>query len=379
MMVADKRKSAVVPAAAYCLGGLLIVLACVAWFVGRTDARPEQRVVAEVDGEPVTEVEFRRALSRERSGVIEQFKRTYGAVVDEAFWQRDYDGVTPLETVKRRALDTVARMKVQLRLAERHGLIADASYEGLLREMERENAARAKALAAGLPVYGPSRFEQADFVDFYLGRLTLELKDKLAESELDMTEERLKQHYQEVKDELFRQEGETRFYEISASYRIEGLQNEEGLREAASALNEIRARLAAGEAANTLVGELGNGGASEEGDGSVLQAAEKRFDAASARYYYRALPQLYELLADAPEPGFIAPIIDDAENGRYMLAVVIESEAGGYASFEEIKDRVRQLALESAYIEYVDKLAKEARIVTKGEVYEGMTLEQRRG
>lgn len=374
MMVADKRKSAVVQAVAYFLGGLLIMLACVAWFVGRTDAKPEQPVVAEVDGEPVTEEEFRQALARERSVVIEQFKRTYGAEVDETFWQREYDGVTPLETVKRRALDAVARMKVQLRLAERHGIIADASYEGLLLAMERENAARAKALAAGLPVYGPSRLEQADFVDFYLGRLTIELKDKLAESQLVMTEERLKRHYEEVKDELFRLEGETRFHEISASYRIEGLQDEERMRKAASALDEIRARLAAGETANAIVDGLGNG-ASEAGEGFVLQAAEKRLDAASARYYYRALPQLYELLEGAPEPGFIAPILDDAENGRFILAVVIDSEAGGYAGFEESKDKVRQLALESAYAGYVDKLTEEAKIVMIGELYEEMTME----
>src|SRR5690606_14693747 len=150
--------------------------------------------------------------------------------------------------------------------------------------------------------------------------------------------------------------------EISASYRIEGLQDEERMREAASALGEIRARLAVGETAKAIVDGLGNG-ASEAGEGSVLQAAEKRFDAASARYYYRALPSLYELLAGAPEPGFIAPIIDDVENGRFMLPVVIESEAGGYVSFEDSKDRVRQLALESAYVEYVDKLAKDAQIV----------------
>lgn len=373
-MVAYKRKSAVVLAATYVLGGLLILLACAAWFVGRTDARPEQSVVAEIDGEPVTEEEFRWALARERSGVIEHFKRTYGAVVDKAFWQREYEGVTPLETVKRRALDAVARMKVQLRLAERHGFIADASYEGLLLEMERENRARAKSLAAGLPVYGPSKFDQADFFDFYLGRLTVELKDKLAEAELAMTEEKLKRHYEEAKDELFRLEGETRFHAISASYRIDGMEDEARKREAASALDEIRARLAAGEAASDLVDELGNG-ASKHDDASLLQAAEESFDAASARYYYRALPQLYELLADAPEPGFVAPILDDMENGRYMLAVVIGSEAGGYASFEESKDKVRQLAMESAYVEYVDKLAKEAQIVMIGEMYEEMTLE----
>jgi hypothetical protein len=374
MMVADKRKSAVVLAAAYLLGGLLILLACAAWFVGRTEARPEQQIVAEVDGEPVTEEEFRWALARERSGVIEHFKRTYGAVVDQAFWHRDYDGATPLETVKQRTLDSIVRMKVQLRLAERHGIIADTSYEGLLLAMERENDSRAKSLAAGLPVYGPSRFDQADFVDFYLGRLTIELKDKLAGSQLDMTEERLKRHYEAVKDELFRLESETRFYALSVSYRIDGLENEERKRAAVTALAEIRARLGAGEAASALVDELGNG-ASVAGEGILPQAAEELFDAASARYYYRALPPLYELLADAPEPGFVSPILDDEANGRYLLAVVIGSEAGGYASFEESKERVRQLSLESAYVEYVDKLAKEARIVTNGEVYEGMTLE----
>ncbi|MGO4548914.1 hypothetical protein AB4Z29_29400 [Paenibacillus sp. 2TAB23] len=374
MMVGEKRKSAVVLATAYILGGLLILLACVAWFVGRTDARPEQAVVAEIEGEPVTEEEFRWVLGRERSGVIEQFKRDHKVVVDKTFWQREYDGVTPLETVKRRALDSVARMKVLLQLAERQGIIEDASYEGLLLEMERENARRAKALAAGLPVYGPSRFDWSDFADFYIGRMTIELKDKLAETVLAMTEDRLKRHYEEIKEELFRLEGETRFYAISAPYRIDGVEDGERKREAASALGEIRARLAAGEAAGPLFDELGKETA-KAGESSVLHAAEERFDAASARYYYKTLPPLYELLADAPKPGTVGPILDDEANGRYMLAVVIGSEAGGYAGFEESKDKVRQHALETVYAEYVDKLTKEARIVTIGRLYEGITLE----
>lgn len=375
---ADRQKPVVVPAMVYLLGGLLIVLACVAWFVGRTEARPEHAVIATVDGEPVTEEEFRWALARERSGVIEQNNRMNGAVVDETFWLREADGMTLLETIKRRALDSVVRMKVQLQLAEQYGLMADGSFGGLLLEMKRENASRAKAIAAGLPVYGPTRFDQADFIDFYLARLTIELKDKLAETELGLTEERLKQHYGEIKDELFRLEGVTRFYAISAAYRIDGVIDDERKRTAASAIGEIRERLAAGEALTTLVDELGIG-ASEAGENSMLQAAENTFDALSARYYYRALPQLYELLANAPEPGFAGPILDDEANGQYMLPVVIDSKAGGYASYEERRDIVRQHYLESRYEEYVSRMSEEAHVVLMNEEYDRITMKERRG
>ncbi|MCR2807587.1 hypothetical protein [Paenibacillus soyae] len=393
MMVAGKRKSAVVMAAACCLGGLLVWFGYAAWHAERTDARPDNTVVAEVDGEPVTEEEFRWALGRERTAVIEQFKRKRGAVVDEEFWQREYDGATPLETVKKRAMDTAVRLKVQLRLAERYGLIADASYEGVLLEMERENVRMEEALAAGLPVYGPARFEADDFVDFYLGRLAVELKDRLLENELAVTDEKLKRHYEEVKGELFRQEGETRFYAFSAAYRRGGVEEKGLKREAAAAIEEASRRLAAGESVGAIAaewnagersGEDSEGASAAQGGttgtpdiadaGPLLQAAEESFDAESARYYYRALPPLYDLLARQPESGLIGPVIDDAANGRYVLAVVIGSKEGSYAGFEESKAIVRQHYAEFAYADYVNRLAKNARVVTVDEVYDDLTM-----
>lgn len=373
MKAADKRKSAVVLAVACCLGVLLAALAGLTWFDGWTEAKPDRSVVAEIDGEDVTEELFRWALARERWAVIEPFKQSPDAVVDESFWQHPNEGATPHETVKRRALDAVVRLKAQLRLAEEQGFIADGSFEGLLAERNRENARRANALKAGLPVYGPATFEADDFADFYLGRLTVELKEKLAEDELALTDRELRRHYDEVKDELFRLEGRARFSVVTASYRKDGVESEELKREAAAAIEAASRRLAAGEAATDIAGARDAGSLrSEDGESPALQTTEENFNADTARYYYRTLPQLYELLAAGPPAGTASPVMDDAYNGRYVLAVVIDSEAGGYADFEKSKAAVRQHALESAYTRYVDKLAENAKVITTN-IYESLT------
>lgn len=354
------RKTIVFLAAA----GLLIAAAGAFGPSARTSVLSDGTTVANVNGEPIAAAELRRELNRQRSAVIDYFRRTYDADLDAGFWQTDFDGEVPAETARQWALEAAVRTKLQLMLAESFGIVPGVSRDELLEEMERENARRKEARKAGLPVYGPVRFDESEFYDFYLGRVTAELKEKLAEGELAATDEQLKRHYDRIKDELFRLEDSVTFRLLSVSYLKDGQRIDDELkRQAEEAARSARRRLERNEAIETIAREM-----AEDRSGPVARVTEERFGGESARYYYKALPELYEWLNDRAS-GRIGPVIDDGAQGRFVLAVAIEREEGGYRSFEEQKENVRRHEMDARFAEYLDRLADEADVTTVGEFF----------
>lgn len=330
-----------------------------------------KRVVAEVNGEPIAEAEFKRSLLQQRSAVIDYFKRTYGAKVDADFWQKDYNGETPAEKAKEWALEAAVRLRLQLELAAAKGVISDASYEGLLNEMERENARRSAAVKADQPIYGPVQFEETGFVEFYVSRIVSRLKDIAAEQELTLNDEQLLRHYEQIKDEFFKLEGTVHFTSVTISYRDDGQRKYSGLKqEAEQAMGAIMDEWQAGGPAETALLQLEDIGA-----GLDARLATEVFDSHTARQYYKSLPQLYEWLADQPKAAAISPLMDNLSTGEYVAAYVSSSEAGGYKSFAEQKETVRSHYLNTKLNAYLDTLREEADVTIRDEVFDQIKVQ----
>ncbi|REK71218.1 hypothetical protein [Paenibacillus paeoniae] len=318
----------------------------------------DDAAVAEVNGQPITAAEFTRALHQQRSAVIDYYMRTYGAEMDTDFWNTDYSGETPAHTLKELALESAVRLRLQLILAESQGIIQGSSYNELLAEMERENARRKAAQEAREPVYGPIRFDETNFPEFYISRIWNELREKLSQDELAVEDEQLMQHYEQIKDELFKLEDNIRFHSIKVSYTEDGQRIDGKLKQQAEVMmNAIRERLEQAESIEDIVKEL------EESDAgpSVLLAIEP-FNDDTARYYFKSLPKLYEWLAGGQEAGRISPVMDDRATGQYVMALVIDREAGGYRSFAEQKDNVRKHYLNVVLAAYLDERMGEAEV-----------------
>lgn len=363
-----QARTALIAAAA---GAALLLMAIGAIrLADRPDGPAERETVAYVNGLPLAAAELRHSLKRQRAVVMDEFKRTYGVRGDAGFWHADNNGQSPAAMAKERALEEAVRTKLLLELAASHGLVPGASYEELLAEMERENERRQAALAAGQPIYGPVRFDEDGFADFYIGRIKAELPARLAGAELAVTDEQLRGYYERVKDDWFRLEDEVRFQLISVSYTADGRRGDATMiRAAESAAAGIGTRLETGESIEAIVTEYED----ETANGAVpaFNVSEERMDSITARYYYKALPQLYEwLLADGADAGAVSPVIDDPAEGRFVLAVVAGREVGGYRSFEEQRDNVLNSYLDAALSDYVDKLAAEAEVTVVAERYE---------
>jgi hypothetical protein len=339
-----------------------IIIAVIIGIVYMSSARafePAMATVAEVDGDPITVRELDRLIELQRASVIDYFKRTHGAEYNKNFWQTSYNGEVPAQLAKQRALQEAVRTKIILQLAKSRGMLRVASYEGLLAEMDRENLRRKAAAESDQPVYGPVQFDEGTFMEFYMSRLLIQLKERLSYDELAVTDEKLLQHYESVKDTLFRLEDNVRFYRISVSYLADGHRMDSGMKlKAKEMMDSVKQRLEEGGKVDAAVKDL-----QDVYTGLNMQIGEERFDDVTARDYFKALPELFEALSSSLEAGQSSPVIDDRAAGQYVLAMIIGREANGYRSFEEQRDNVRKHYLDSSFNTYVNRLIERAEVI----------------
>ncbi len=337
-----------------CIAALLIGAAFEYSSAGTT----ADEIVAEVNGDPITAAEFNRVLGQQRASVIDYFKRTYGANFDEDFWHTDYNGEVPVDTARNWALEEAVKIKIQLNLAKSNGIIQGTSYTDLLTEMAKENERRRMALQAGEAVYGPTKFDESTFVEFYMSRLLIKLKERLSEKTLITTDEQLKQHYEKVKDALYRLEDNVRFYRISVSYMEGELRGgSEQQQKAMDLLNAIKLDLEQGKEAYGAIKEHQAANAAHE-----IQISEELFNNETARMYFKSQPELYAVLTEHTEADPVSTVINDYMEGQYVLARIIAREPNGYKRFEDQKGNIREHFNNALFEAYVSKLINEAEL-----------------
>ncbi|RED63863.1 hypothetical protein [Cohnella lupini] len=325
---------------------------------------PERTPVADVNGSPITARELENELMRQRAGVIDYFRQTYGAEYGKDFWETDYNGETPGSVARNWALQSLVRTRLELELAQSYGLIRGTSYEDLLLEMDKENKRRRAAVQANEPVYGPVKFDESFFLNYFLSHLRIELKEKLSEKEVKMTDEDLQKHYEQIKDTMFTLEGKVSFEKTAVSYRGEG--------KGTSAERKLTAKKLA-ESLRTLVDqgmevtEAVQSARLQAGNDTVtIRNTDDELTGDKAGAYYRSQPQLYSILSGSLKAGQISAVFDEELLGEYVFIKVKAIEADGYQSFEENKHNVRSSFMDIAYESYLDKLYDKATI----EIYE---------
>ncbi|MBD2866971.1 hypothetical protein [Paenibacillus arenilitoris] len=332
---------------------------------GESAEGPDEAIVVTVNGDPVTAVEFSRLLRKQRAAVIDDFKRTYGAEPDKGFWHTEFNGEVPADTAKQRALSEAVKLKLQLNLSKSYGIIQGTSYSDLLAEMEKENARRSAALHAGRPVYGPIRFDEHTFIDWYISKVLIELKEKLFSDAIAVTDKQLREHYEMIKDDWFRLEDSVRFHEISVSYTRDGLQSDRvKQKQAKERMEAVKQLLERGKTAEEAVNQL----QSETGE-LELVFTEEHFNNDSARKYFKSQPELYEWLADPANADRVSAVIDNPAAGRYVLAKIVGRESGGYSSYEEQVRQVRNHYTDVKFDEYLNKLIDEAEVRVEDRYY----------
>ncbi|OAS22042.1 hypothetical protein [Paenibacillus oryzisoli] len=335
-------------------------------------ADSSQTSIATVNGSVITMQEFKRELEKQRTPVIDYFYRSKGVAYGRNFWKMEYQGENPEETAKKRALDEITRLKIELELAERQGLIQGTSYEDLLHKMDRENKRRLAAVQAREPIYGPVQLDESTFMNDYISKLRMQLKERLSENELNVTEEDLKRHYELLKDTLFTVEDRIRFQKVSVSYREDeqGNVNDSKKQAIQKRMEDIKLLLDQGEEMGSVISNL-----QDEKDPFVVRFTEENLNKDTAGTYFKSQAILYSVLTHHMSINQVSSVFDETMQGEYVLVKVVDREIGGYQSYEESRRNVWRSYVDTVYGDYLDTCMREAKVKIDASAYKKIHMD----
>lgn len=172
-----------------------------------------------IDGFGVSEQEFLLFLYDERALTANTFYQKYGADADSEFWDRKYDGQTPLEYARNSALEKLQTAKMEAIIAVEQGLInKDIRFSSIMNEREITNAERERMLKDGEVFYGLSSFDEYQYYNYIRNNVWSELvkwyldTTRVADEELYPVYEQNKDMFTlgiELKYMMLRQDGST--------------------------------------------------------------------------------------------------------------------------------------------------------------------------
>lgn len=182
---------------------------------------PEREaVIATIDGVPVTLAEYERAVRRNRPRVLNHFFPQFKTCETPEFWTTSFAGEIPLELLKQTALDESVMVKIRQMIAKDYDVVQDISHKAFLEQLAAENERRAKAIAGQQVVYGPVRYSEDAYFEYYMTRLAAAVKQKLEQEERRRAtcEQTLWNYYCSCRTELYLNPGYVKVYSITVSY-----------------------------------------------------------------------------------------------------------------------------------------------------------------
>lgn len=154
-----------------------------------------------VDGYGVTEEEFLMFLRDQKAVAANYFWVNYEMQPDEGFWEREADGTTPIEFARERALEAAVQAKEEFILAAERGILEYQDYNGMMDDMEKENADRADKKEQGDAFYGISEFTPFTYYQYLNGNIRAELEHSQEEYSKP-TKAQLREVYEANKENL---------------------------------------------------------------------------------------------------------------------------------------------------------------------------------
>ena len=324
---------------------------------------PSDRVVALVNGEPITELEFKLQLAKNRAYVYDYFQRKYGVADNQEFWNTPYDGEIPIEVARKKTLNEALRIKIQQILAKQKGIVQDISYQGFLINLKKENTRRKEAVKQGRPVFGPVLYDESGYYSYLFENMVIRLKEVLAGSELQVTDGQVREYYEQVRDQKFRKEDSVRVQKLSIPYIAQGKKGP--AREEVKAIMEtIRNKSLAGGSLRACAAELVR--SCQLKNSLQVSYSQQTMDSSTARFDSRTNPILRNV-ADQTKVGEVSEIFE--ENGAFNIIKPIIKKAGGYYDFSEYKAVISSDLVNIKYDELINHLARESKPEIMESVY----------
>lgn len=162
--------------------GIKISLVLTLFFLGCQAEKSS--IVLWVNDMPVTTSEFEFQMLRNKAEVTGYFYRKHKISDSDIFWISSFQNESPLEMLKKLALEDAIKCKVQQQLAIKKGVSDNFDFDEMIKEMEAVNLERKQKVQLGEVVYGPVSFTPRTYFDYVFDQMVYELKYELSLSEL---------------------------------------------------------------------------------------------------------------------------------------------------------------------------------------------------
>ncbi|HEY0670431.1 MAG TPA: hypothetical protein VGD22_19770 [Sphingobacteriaceae bacterium] len=112
------------------------------------------------------------------------------------FWNSDERGIKPVMVLRKLALDSLVKIKVQEKLLRERNIWPYKSYSDFISDFHRTNELRKKALVNKQVVYGPVEYSEETFFDYRFSNALIQLKQQLlSEKVIVITDEELENQF----------------------------------------------------------------------------------------------------------------------------------------------------------------------------------------
>lgn len=177
-----KKKSVVI-----LLFAVIILLSSCGGQNNKPAQEKEITVYATVNGEQIMSDEIEYFKTRSRAQIINEYAEKYGVTDFADFWDKEFDGKTPAESLEESALEQAVEAKIKLMLMRENGVYEDVSFVGLKAKAETYNKEH-ENLKGNV---GLKTVDLSSFYTYYVSTGEMELKNILAESTLKPTADEL--------------------------------------------------------------------------------------------------------------------------------------------------------------------------------------------
>lgn len=150
-----------------------------------------------VDGVAVEKDELVFYMDRLFDSVLFEIEDEYGLIYENRndYWSAEIGDTTPLEYLKKSAVDEIVRIKVIQIEAKKHGLKSEMQYSAQVKDWKEDNAKRIQADEAGEIVYGVVERSFYTYINTCFLEVQSDLQEKLKQNEIIITENEMRQYY----------------------------------------------------------------------------------------------------------------------------------------------------------------------------------------
>lgn len=211
-------------------------------------------------------------------------------------------------------------IKVAQQIAVKYGILKDSSFSAFLKELDIENKRRVDSLSNKEVIYGPKQYSRLTYYDYRQSIILNSLKLIWSEQELDMSEQKLVDYYEQYRERLANKHDTITIYKIIQPKTEGGEDKRE--------ISRIERELKAGQAFMSLYEQWEGDNGSTEIE-TISEENYKEISKYHSGYYH---------LVSGLSPGETSDVLEDEKS--YFILMISEKLPGGYKDFADIREEV---------------------------------------